>query len=162
MTNEETSEPDIVEDSATEPQSTEPTEETTHVRHHDPAADAAKYRHKLRDTEAQLAQAQAAQQVAEKTMYEQAVTALRSKRQALTHIDDLQRFTGKTASDYIHDGVIDLEALQTDADKLLADRPELFHTIRYTPRPDKSMGHGMGDAYGNYEMRWQDAFNTKR
>lgn len=130
-------------------------------RRHDPAADAAKYRHKLRDAEAERDQLAQVAQTAQHTMVEQAVTALRSKGQALTHCDDLARFTGKHADDYLNeDGTLDRDALQADFDQLHTDRPELFHTIRYAPRPDRSQGHG-GD-YSAGGQRWKDAFRTRK
>jgi hypothetical protein len=139
---------------------TDPQGEQGHGRRRDPVADAARYRHRLRETEAERDQIAEVARTAQTTMVEQAVTALRSKGQALTHSDDLARFTGKTLTDYVEDGIIDQDALQADIDQLHADRPELFHTIRYAPRPDKSQGSGGDCSAGG--QRWSDAFRTRR
>lgn len=134
---------------------------TQHRNRRDPAADAAKYRHQLRETQAELDRIAQNAQAAQSTAYDEITKALRAKGQAITHPDDLQRFTGKGPAEYLNeDGTIDRDALQADFDQLHDDRPELFHTIRYAPRPDRSQGHG-GD-YSAGGQRWKDAFRTRK
>ena len=134
---------------------------TQHRNRHDPAADAAKYRHQLRETQAERDRIAQNAQAAQATAYDEITKALRAKGQAITHPDDLQRFTGKGPAEYLNDdGTIDRDALQADFDQLHDDRPELFHTIRYAPRPDRSQGHG-GD-YSAGGQRWKDAFRTRK
>ncbi len=130
-------------------------------RRHDPAADAAKYRHKLRETEAERDRIAQNAQSAQATAYDEITKALRAKGQALTHPDDLQRFTGKGPAEYLNDdGTLDRDALQADFDQLHADRPELFHSINYAPRPDRSQGRGTFSTLSG--GRWKDAFRTRK
>ncbi|MEK0215904.1 hypothetical protein [Bifidobacterium mongoliense] len=134
---------------------------TQHRNRRDPAADAAKYRHQLRETEAERDRIAQTVETAQNTMYDQAVAAARSNRSwVLTHTGDLSRFTGKNAGDYVHDGVIDNEALQKDIDQLRADRPELFHEINLPIKPDRSQGRGTFSTLTG--SRWKDAFRTRK
>lgn len=134
---------------------------TQHRNRHDPAADAAKYRHQLRETQAERDRIAQNAQAAQATAYDEITKALRAKGQALTHPDDLQRFTGKGPAEYLNDdGTIDRDALQADFDQLHADRPELFHSINYAPRPDRSQGRGTFSTLSG--GRWKDAFRTRK
>lgn len=119
-------------------------------------AESAKYRRRLRETEAERDSLAQAAETASQTIYQQAVQALQSKGEALRHPQDLSLFTGKQPSDYIKDGQLDQEALQADADKLHQERPELFRAIRYSPRPDKSQGYGGGEL--SSKDAWRNAF----
>lgn len=121
-----------------------------------PNAEASRYRHRLRETETERDRLAEQMEQAQQTIYQQAVEALRCDQDALRHPEDLARFTGRQAGDYIRDGQLDRQALQEDADRLHQDRPELFQTISRIPRPDKSQGMGGGETSGR--DAWKDAF----
>ena len=123
-----------------------------------PNAEASRYRHRLRETETERDQLSGQVRQAQDTIYQQAVNALRCGHDALTHPDDLSRFTGKQPVDYFTGGHLDQHALQEDADRLHQERPELFRTCRYAPRPDPSQGLG-GDGAGSGDA-WKSAFKT--
>ncbi|MEK0225661.1 hypothetical protein WM016_04775 [Bifidobacterium mongoliense] len=142
--------------SGTEPDRHEEEQEPRN-RRHDPAADAAKYRHKLRDAEAERDQLAAIAKTASANVYTQAVGSVSSHGARLAHPDDLERFTGKGPDSYVHDGQLDHDALQADLDSLRERRPELFREINYSPRPDPSQGHS--GARGEGPVAWREAFS---
>jgi hypothetical protein len=132
-------------------------ERETHQRRRDPAADAAKYRHRLRDAESERDRIAETAKNLSAAVYGQAVQSASSKGSRLTHPDDLRLFTGKGADAYVHDGQLDHDALQADLDSLHERRPELFTRIGYAIRPDHSQGHS--GAAGEAPATWRDAFS---
>lgn len=145
----------------TDSKNTEPgidTNEEGDRKGRNPNAEASRYRHRLRETETERDQLAGQIRQAQDTIYQQAVNALRCGHDTLTHPDDLSRFTGKQPVDYFTGGHLDQQALQEDADRLHQERPELFRTCRYAPRPDPSQGLG-GDSASNGDA-WKNAFKT--
>ncbi|RYQ02186.1 hypothetical protein PG2115B_0160 [Bifidobacterium pseudolongum subsp. globosum] len=125
----------------------------------DTKAEAIKYRHQLRETEAERDRVSARFDAAAEQLYRQTVESMCSQQNyKLIHPEDFKMFTGKEAKDYMNDdGELDVREVQADFDRLAEQRPELFRKQIGTPKPDPSMGQGL-DSYGS--PTWADAFRS--
>ncbi len=142
-----------------QPQSedTQPAQEKRQRR--TPNAEAASYRHQLRESQAREEQLSQRLAKAQDTILHQTIQATRLgdfNNITLKHADDLQRFTGKSTADYFTEEGLDTQQLQADLERLCTERPELFS--RHTA-PDHSQGMGIPSEL--MQGSWSDAFRRR-